>query len=93
MHSLHAAAVDATPNHRPRESFPLMSAPEEEEPSLPSLLTCVGVQARLGDLLDGELTGAERTLVKLHADVCPLCRRHRSQMRRTLALLRKLGGR
>lgn len=68
----------------------LMSTSDDPAPRLPHALTCAGVRARLGDLLDGELGGTEAQLVRFHVSLCPSCQREREQLRRTLNLLRTL---
>lgn len=56
-------------------------------------LCCSGARDRLSSYLDGELSERERGRLEQHLSWCPSCRRMLTNLRRTVAGLRRLGKR
>lgn len=56
----------------------------------PAGMTCREFVERVTESLEGALAPAERARFEAHHDACPDCRAHLSQMRLTLATLRRL---
>ncbi|MPZ19998.1 MAG: anti-sigma factor [Luteitalea sp.] len=54
------------------------------------MLTCKDVTERLTAYLEQDLSWWERMQFRLHLAMCKFCRRYVSQMRTTLAMLRRL---
>jgi anti-sigma factor RsiW len=62
-------------------------------PAAAELSRCDEVQARLSELLDGELDAPDAARVALHLAGCPACARLAAELAATVRALRRLAGR
>lgn len=53
-------------------------------------MNCQDCMNRLNAFMDGELTPSEAKRITRHLDVCPICRRHASELREMTAALDRL---